>query len=143
MRLAAALLALAACDRSPSVTSCEDHLGGVWESADGAARWHILDGGERLEAYPLVRELPPMPPGTQAAPARLELRRSGREITGSVVRRWNQGAHTCVVRAPAHIRGCSGDRITLTLGDTSSPAWPACDAPGRSQITQLLRRAWP
>src|SRR5690242_6029933 len=108
MRVAAALLALVACNRSPSIASYEDHLGGVWESDDGTARWHILDGGERLEAYPLVRELPAMPPGTQAAPSRLELRRTGREIACSVVRRWNQGAHICVVRAPARIRGCSG-----------------------------------
>lgn len=143
MRVAAALLALVACNRSPSIASCEDHLGGVWESADGAARWHVLDGGERLEAYPLVRELPAMPPGTQAAPSRLELRRSGREIAGSVVRRWNQGAHICVVRAPARIRGCSGDRLTLVLGDTSSPPWPACDVPEKPQTAQLLRRAWP
>ena len=112
MRLAAALLVLAACDRSPTVTDCSEHLGGVWETADGTARWHILDGGARLQAYPLVRELPPMPPGTQAAPATLDLRRNGREITGDVLRRWNQGAHICTVRAPARIRGCSGDRLT-------------------------------
>lgn len=145
MRAAAMLsmLAAAACHRSPNVTSCEEHLGGVWESDDGAARWHVLDGGERIEAYPLVRELPAMPPGTQAAPSRLELRRSGREVAGSVVRRWNQGAHICVVRAPARIRGCSGDRLTLTLGDTGAPAWPACDAPDRPETAQFLRRTWP
>jgi hypothetical protein len=143
MRLAAALLALAACDRSPTVADCGGHLGGVWESDDGAARWHVLDGGERLEAYPLVRELPAQPPGTQAAPARLTLRRSGREVSGEIVRRWHQGAHMCAVRAPARIRGCSADRLMLSVGDTGAPASPECDPPTASLETQLLRRSWP
>ncbi len=135
--------ALAACDRSPSAAHCGDHLGGIWETTDGAARWHILDGGARLEGYPLVRELPAAPTGTQAAPSRLELRRTGREIAGDVVRRWHRGAHMCIVRAPARIRGCSGDRLTLTLGDTGAPTFPACDPPQAPPHTQLLRRAWP
>lgn len=144
-RLAVVLTAaLAGCDRSPSVADCSEHLGGVWETADAAARWHILDGGERLEAYPLVRELPAMPPGTQAAPARLELRRTGREVAGDVVRRWHQGAHICVVRAPARIRGCSDDRLTLTVGDTGAPTFPGCDSRSTDALhTQLLRRSWP
>lgn len=143
--VAAALhaLALAACDRSPAVADCGGHLGGVWESDDRAARWHVLDGGARLEAYPLVRELPAMPPGTQAAPARLELRRTGREVTGEVVRRWHHGAHMCAVRATARIRGCSGDRMMLSVGDTGAPAFPGCDPPTESLRTQLLRRSWP
>jgi hypothetical protein len=146
MRLAAAaaLAALAGCDRSPSVANCGEHLGGVWENAGATARWHILDGGARLEAYPLVRELPPMPPGTIAAPARLELQRTGREVAGDVVRRWHQGAHMCIVRAPARIRGCSGDRLTLSIGDTGAPSFPGCDSsPANAVSTQLLRRSWP
>jgi hypothetical protein len=146
MRLAVAVVAtaaLAACDRSPSVAHCGEHLGGVWQTDDGAARWHILDGGARLQAFPLVRELPPVPAGMQAGPARLELRRTGREVAGDVVRRWHQGAHICVVRAPARIRGCSDDRLTLTLGDTGAPSWPACDVRDSPPSTQLLRRSWP
>lgn len=138
--------ALAACDRSPSAAHCGDHLGGVWETDDGAARWHILDGAARLEVYPLVRELPAIPSGMQAAPSRIELRRSGREIAGEVVRRWHHGAHICIVRAPARIRGCSGDRLTLTLADTGAPSFPSCassDDATRTQRTQLLRRTWP
>jgi hypothetical protein len=136
-------VALAACDRSPSVAHCGDHLGGVWISEDGAARWHVLDGGARLSGYPLVRELPEVPPGMQAAPAVLDLRRSGHEVTGDVVRRWHQGAHMCTVRAPARIRGCNGDRMTLTLGDTGAPAFPGCIRGSSQPRTQLLRRSWP
>lgn len=144
MRLASALLALAAaCDRSPSVADCGGHLGGIWETADRSARWHISDGGARLDAYPLVRELPTVPPGMQASPAHLELRRTGREVAGDVVRRWHQGAHMCIVRAPARIRGCSDDRLTLSLGDTGAPPFPGCELPGSSPHTQLLRRSWP
>jgi len=135
--------ALAGCDRSPSVADCGEHLGGVWESADGSARWHILDGGARVEAYPLVRELPAVPPGTQTAPSRLELRRTGREVSGSVVRRWHLLAHICVVRAPARIRGCAEDRLSLTLGDTGTPNWITCVSPDRPPTTQMLRRTWP
>jgi hypothetical protein len=135
--------ALAGCDRSPSARDCADHLGGVWESEDGSARWHIMDGGARLTAYPLVRELPPQPPGTQAAPSFLELRRNGREVTGDVVRRWHQGAYMCIVRAPARIRGCHSDRITVSIGDAGAPQFPGCDAPAGGVRTQLLRRSWP
>ena len=77
-RLAFALvaaLAAAGCDRSPSAAHCGDHLGGIWETADGSARWHVLDGGDRLQAFPLVRELPVVPSGMQASPSRLDLRR--------------------------------------------------------------------
>ncbi|HUQ04272.1 MAG TPA: hypothetical protein VM261_17355 [Kofleriaceae bacterium] len=147
MRLAAAALALfaalAACDRALSAEHCGDHLGGVWETDDGSARWHIMDGGARLQAYPLVRELPAMPPGTQAAPSVLELRRVGREVAGDVVRRWHQGAHMCNVRAPARIRGCHKDRIALSIGDTRAPQFPGCEAPAGGLRTQLLRRSWP
>ena len=140
----AALAALAAaCDRSPTAAHCGDHLGGVWETDDGAARWHLLDGGARIEGYPLVRELPDTPTGTQAAPSRLELRRADREVAGDVVRRWHQGARTCIVRAPARIRGCSADRLTLTLGDTGAPSFPSCDPPREPPRTLLLRRTWP
>lgn len=143
--LALALVAVvAACDRSPTVASCADHLGGVWESADGAARWHLSDGGERLAGYPLVRELPAAPPGARPAPSFLELRRSGREVAGSVVRRWERGAERCVVRAPAVIRGCAADRLTLTLGATTAPTdWAACRSADAPATTLLLRRTWP
>ncbi len=133
------------CDRSPDpLRSCADHLGGVWQTADGAARWHIVDGGERLDAYPLVRELPEAPPGTQPAPSTLELRRTGTEVAGSAVRRWHRGADICVLRAPARIRGCQADRLTLTLGDTGAPAsWSPCAPPDRPMRTQLVQRIWP
>lgn len=144
MRLAAAaLLALVGCDRSPTVADCGEHLGGVWETADGTARWHIMDGGARLDAYPLVRELPAVPPGMQASPSHLELRRAGRDVAGDVVRRWHQGAHICMVRAPARIRGCNGDRLTLSIGDTGAPTFPGCNSSESSPRSQLLRRTWP
>lgn len=139
-----ALAPLAACDRTPSVASCADHLGGVWVSADGAARWHILDGGARLEAYPLVKELPPAPAGAIAAPARLDLRRTGAEVVGTVARRWQHGAALCVVRAPARIRGCAADRLTLIMDPTTAPAdLAACAPPAGAATTLLLRRTWP
>lgn len=143
-RWALAALLLAACDRSPSAASCADHLGGVWESDDGAARWHIRDGGKVLEAYPLVRELPDAPAGTIPAPSMLDLARTGDEVAGRVVRRWHRGGETCILRAPARIRGCRDDRLTLTLGSTAAPAdWTDCRAPDAPPLTQLLRRIWP
>ncbi len=140
---AAVAVVLAACDRSPTLATCADHLGGVWQTADGSARWHILDGGERLQAYPLVRELPAMPTGTQAAPSTLDLRRSRGEVVGTVIRRWHRGGEVCVVRAPARIRGCAADRLTLTFGDTGPPTdWTACRVDGPT-TAQLLQRTWP
>lgn len=142
--LAPIAVAGAACDRSPSAADCGDHLGGVWESADGAARWHIRDGGAKLEAYPTVRELPDAAPGTVPAPSMLDLARTGQEVEGRVVRRWHRGGQTCIVRAPARIRGCSDDRLTLTLGGTAAPTdWSACRPPDAPPTTHLLRRIWP
>jgi hypothetical protein len=135
---------VAGCDRSPSLATCADHVGGVWETADGADRWHLVDGGERLEGYPLVRELPAAGSDAIAAPSMLELRRAGREVAGAVRRRWQRGAETCVVRAPARIRGCAGDRLTLSLGDTGAPTdWTACRGPGGAARTLVLTRRWP
>jgi hypothetical protein len=143
--LLAAALVLAACDRSPRAADCGDHLGGVWSTDDGAARWHIRDSGRAmLEAYPVVRELPAAPPGTIAAPSMIDLRRTGDQIEGTVVRRWHRGGQTCIVRAPARVRGCTDDRLTLTLGSTGAPAdWTACRAPDSPSTTQLLHRVWP
>jgi hypothetical protein len=141
---AAILVALAACDRSPSVASCAEHLGGVWATDDGSGRWHIRDGGKTLEAYPLVRELPAAAAGTLPAPSMIDLRRQGDEVAGTVVRRWHRGAQTCLMRAPARVRGCRDDRMTLTVGDTGAPVdWHACAAPESAPATQLLRRVWP
>ncbi|MBE7448231.1 MAG: hypothetical protein HS111_04910 [Kofleriaceae bacterium] len=137
-------LALPGCGGPPPLASCGDHLGGVWQTADGAARWHLLDGGARVEGYPLVRELPPAPAGTIAAPAVLDLRRSGHELSGVAARRWHRGADTCTVRAPARVRGCAGDRLALAVGDTGPPSdWSACTPGSAPATTQLLRRTWP
>ena len=142
--IAAAAAAIAACDRSPSAASCADHLGGVWTTDDGSARWHIRDGGARLEAYPVVKELPPAPAGTIAAPAMIDLRREGTEVAGTIVRRWHQGCRTCLVRAPARIRGCADNRLTLTVGSTAVPTdWETCHPAEATPATQLLHRIWP
>jgi hypothetical protein len=145
VKLAAALVVLAACDRHPPpLASCADHLGGVWVTDDGAARWQLRDGGDRLDAYPLTRELPVAPPGTIAAPAMLDLRRRRDEVTGNVVRRWHRGGETCVVRAPARVRGCRDDRLTLTVESTAAPAdWTRCQPSSGPTATYLLRRTWP
>jgi len=139
-----AAAAAAGCDRPAPLASCAGSLGGVWVGERGGERWHLLDGGERLSAYPVYRDLPAAPPGTRPAPASLALTRHGVEVTGQVVRRWERGGRLCVVRAPAGIRGCSGDRMVLTMADTGPPTdWDACTRPAGPATTLLLRRTWP
>ena len=53
IRQLATLLAVAACDRKPAVTTCDDDLHGVWVSEAHGQRWMMLDNGPTLEAYPL------------------------------------------------------------------------------------------
>ncbi len=147
--VAAVLAALtgAACDRSPApLRSCEDPLGGVWTTEPGAATsatWHLIDSSDRLDGFPSYRELPPEPAGTIAAPSLVSLRRRHGEVAGTVSRRWQRGAATCVVRSPAVVRGCVADRIGLQLGPTGAPVdWTTC-APTGEPVMQLLRRSWP
>ena len=45
-----AVAALAACDRRPAVTSCDDDLHGVWVSEAHDQRWMMLDNGPTLAA---------------------------------------------------------------------------------------------
>ncbi len=142
--LAAALMLAAGCERTAPLGSCADDLGGVWRTDDGAVQWQVRDRGVRLDAYPLTKELPPAPPGTIAAPSMIDLQRKNGEVGGTVVRRWHRGGETCIVRAPARVRGCRDDRLTLTLESTSAPAdWKSCQASGGPATTHLLRRTWP
>lgn len=144
MKLAAALVVLAACERPAPLASCADHLGGVWVTDDGAARWQLRDGGDRIDGFPLMKELPAAPPGAIAAPAMLDLRRAGDEVSGTVARRWHRGGESCVLRATARVRGCRDDRLTLTLEGTAAPAdWGSCRPSNGPSTTYLLRRSWP
>ncbi len=137
-----ALLCLAACSRSPApLDSCADPLTGQWTSS--TATWHLLDARDRVDGFPIYRELPAEPPDTLAAPAVLALRRQGSAVTGTISRRWQQGAAICTVRSPATIRACTADRLALQLGPTGAPSdWTTCAPTGAAQ-TLLLRRSWP
>jgi hypothetical protein len=114
--LAVAGLALAACDRQPAVTSCDDALLGVW-IAPGGSRWMILDYGATLEAFPLFDDAV-----ADGAPRLIDLRRTDK-LAGEVKRRYRD---RCEAHAPIRVAKCKADTLQVVLAD---PQPPLQDAP--------------
>lgn len=119
----AALALAAACDRAPSVRSCDDDLTGVWRGPAGA--WQLVTTARGRELHPIERELPAdLPPGVIAAPATIELPRAG---AGAFVRRYERGARFCRMTGPARLTACGGGRLTLEVAPPPPPDdWDRC-----------------
>lgn len=137
-----ALALVAGCDRAPTVRGCDDDLAGVWRSDGGA--WQLLDHRARLELYPLHAELPTaLPERVVAAPLAIDLTRSRDAApTGTVTRRYERGAQFCRRTAPATLRGCADDRLTLELALPPPPDdWTACTGASGAPTVVTLTRA--
>jgi hypothetical protein len=147
-RIAAAAVGLAGCD-APGIATCADSLAGVWTSDDGSLELHVLDRGAAVEAFVIsddtapfrAASLPTAHGAVIAAPAVLDLRREGAELVGSHARRFQRADRTCLVRTPARLHGCRGDRAVLELATTGAPTdWTLCAPPAAATIATALRR---
>lgn len=116
MKLCVLLVVVAACDRRPAVTSCDDDLHGVWITPTGA-RWMLLDNDATLEAYPLFDD-----GVADAAPRVIDLHRGEKlTLTGDVKRRYQQQAAICEARSPIRIAKCKANELQIVLADPQPP----------------------
>jgi hypothetical protein len=118
----AALLCCAACSRSAPLAACDDDLRGAWRDEAGA-RWVILDHGATLEVYPAFDDATPAgaPPELEIAPRVIDLARDGRDVRGTVKRRYMRAAEACVARATARLTACAGSTLDIVLADPVAP----------------------
>ncbi len=141
IRALLALALVAGCDGATTVRGCDDDLAGVWRSEGGT--WQLLDHRARLELYPLHRELPTaLPERVVAAPLVIDLTRTrGAAPTGTATRRYERGAQFCRRTAPATLRTCADDRLTIDLAPPPPPDdWTACTgAAGAPTVLALTR----
>lgn len=110
----AVVAALAACDRQSPVTSCDDDLHGVWIT-DTGAKWSLLDNGRTLEAYPLFDDAVP-----GGAPRVIDVRRADK-LSGTVTRRFMQGADECAAKAPMRVAKCKASTLQIVVADPQPP----------------------
>ncbi|HEY5933048.1 MAG TPA: hypothetical protein VIU61_00345 [Kofleriaceae bacterium] len=107
------LVALAACDRNPPITSCDSDLSGIYEVS--GKRWMLSRSRNGLEGYPLHDD---SGRGSgEVAPRWLELARTPIGITGFVRRRFG----TCESEAAFRITSCTGDTLEIVLADPPPP----------------------
>lgn len=118
-RLAAVLVACAACRAREPVRSCGDVLSGEWQGSDGRT-WALLEGsGGSVEGYPTFAD-----PVVPRALALVRDERGG--LGGTVSRRWERAGRQCATRAPVHVVACADDELTLVWGEPPEPVF----APG-------------
>ena len=110
----AVVVALAACDRRPTVTSCDDDLHGVWIT-DTGAKWSLLDTGNTLEAFPTFDDAVPT-----GAPRVIDIKRADK-LSGTVTRRFMQGATECAAKAPIRIAKCKDNTLQIVVADPQPP----------------------
>jgi hypothetical protein len=134
MMRAALAVVVAACSPSPpSLASCADSIGGVWQDPAGR-RWSILDHGERLEIYPAFADTEP-PPGTlptdELAPRMIALSRAGDALTGVVRRRSMRAGIACDAVVTARVIACRGATLELAVPEPPAPTAyePMCAFP--------------
>lgn len=133
----AALALCAACDHPPAVRSCDDDLTGVWRGPRGA--WQLITTRAGRELYPIDRELPAgLPPGVRAAPAAIDLPRTG---AGAITRRYERGAQFCRMTGAARLTACGGATLTLELAPPPPPDdWDRCvGATAPTTVVELRR----
>ena len=159
MRAAGAALAvaLAACGQ-PTLDACAEPLGGSWEVVGELApsgeprRYHALDLGATIEMYPMFDDglvdaadrKDTTPTAIVAAAADLDLARTtGQDaLRGQIVRRFMRGDRSCVMRAPATLSACAGDRATLEAAVLAPPTdWATCAGAPPTVVRWQLRRA--
>ena len=158
---ALALLALAACrEPPPPLTSCADSLEGVWRTTDAPPRrYHILDHGATVEAFPMwdttrladgrKAVLPPDPDAALAdtdlpvrSPVRIQLDRRGETVAGTASYRLRAGGRDCTVSGPARLTACAGASAVLSTrlpGTGAAEADCAAAAPGNWSDVPLVR----
>ena len=143
--LATAALAALGCRRPAPLASCADDLAGVWAVPDEPTasgeprRYHVIDRGGAIELYPMFDDSVVAPGDRKAttadaviaAPAAIDLTRAADgTLTGTLVRRFQRGAATCILRTPARLHDCAGDRATLEVTPLAPPVdWARCAPP--------------
>lgn len=129
---AAAALALVACDARAPLDDCAGDLRGVWH-VEGGGRWHAIGGRDQTwELFPM----------DEPRAGVIDLPRGAATLEGTITRRYEQGARICVVRAPALLRDCRGDRATLEVSPPAPPAdYVTCLAPPAPPQVWSLRRS--
>jgi hypothetical protein len=134
---------LAACDRGPTLTSCQDSLSGLWQDPQGRS-WAILDQGARVEVYPSFpdNELPPgADAGLEVAPRVIDLQRAGEHLSGVVHRRFMREDKPCDSAIRIRVVACRARSIELELAEPPAPtsfapcAFPAVAPPTVSRWT--------
>ena len=131
----ALLVVLAACGHH-GATTCTDDLQGVYVTPAGE-RWHLLDNGETLEAFPMFDDAKG-PAELVTAPRAIDLQRLGDKLDGTVSRRFMRRAESCTGRAPFHVTGCTATGLDVVAGDvapplTLTPCTPAPPLPSRAE----------
>jgi hypothetical protein len=129
------LVVLAACGH-PSATTCSDDLRGVYVTPAGQ-RWHLLDNGLTLEAFPMFDDSKG-PADLVTAPRAIDLTRAGDRLDGSISRRFMRRADACTGRAPFHVTACTADGLEVVAGDVApplslAPCTPAPPLPSRAE----------
>ena len=141
-------LLVAAC-RHPAATTCADDLQGVYTTPAGE-RWHLLDNGPTLEAYPMFDDshgsanlagsvgLGSGSAGLVVAPRVIDLTRTPDRLEGTISRRYMRGADACTGRAPFHVTGCTAGGLDVVAGDVApplalAPCTPAPPLPSRAE----------
>jgi hypothetical protein len=146
-RLAAALLAVAACSSRAAIESCASDLGGTYVADDGE-RWIVADRGATLEAYPLFPDAPTSIASAGGAdlviaPRVIDLARGGDGVlVGATKRRYMRGRLACESRAAATVARCTADAFELVAADPPPPsAFEPCrfDAPPRTRVARWKR----
>ena len=128
------LVVLAACGHHDAAT-CSDDLQGVYVTPAGQ-RWHLLDNGETLEAFPMFDDSKGSG-DLVTAPRAIDLTRDAGRLEGTVSRRFMRRADQCTGRAPFHVTGCTAG-LDVVAGDVApplslTPCTPAPPLPSRAE----------
>ena len=97
----------------------------------------ILDNARTLEAYPLFDDAV-----DGGAPRVLDLTR-GKELAGTMSRRFTRGGDDCVARAAVAVTACRDNALQLVLSEPVAPlTFAPCtwsDRTASSQVERWLR----
>jgi hypothetical protein len=133
-----ALAVLAGCGGRAPIAGCDDDLQGLYTA--GGERWMILDRGTALEAYPMFPDLGLAGGPGETGPRLIDLPRPA--LTGTLRRRYMQGAARCEAQVPARLTRCTGETLELVLADPAPPltfapcTWPR---PAASRVARWVR----